>query len=418
MAMQKDYLKAGKFDTSVEVVAARPYSENRALIMLCLATIAIFSNMYATQPILPIIGHDFGLQPSEAGLTISSLVLAIAASAVFYGVLSDRIGRRPVIIGSTFGLVLPTLLCGLAPSFTFLIICRIGQGLLLPGFIATTITYLHEEFSGRRGMVVGWYTAASVMGGFTGRLQGGLITEFAGWRAAFFSFAAINLLSGFALLRYLPTSQHFALRVRAASNSRAGRGLDLSGLMACFKNRRLVAAYVLGPAIFFPFIGLFTYLPYYLTRPPFNLSTLVVSFVFVVYLIGMISAPVCGRLSDRLERPGIMALGVTLMGFGLILTLAPWLPIVFVGLIILCFGMFAAQSTNNAYIGDSVTAEQGRGSAVSLYQMFFYIGGSLGGFIPGLLWQSGGWPPVVLGCLISLTIGLAAVRHFAVNQGK
>lgn len=405
MSVQEDFRQLDKLGGQTKVAESVP-SQRVTLIMLCLATVAIFSNMYATQPILPVIGQEFGLQPSEAGLTVSAMVLAIACSAVFYGLLSDRIGRRPVIIGSTFGLALPTLLCGLAPNFAFLIVCRVVQGLLIPGFIAITITYLHEEFSGSRGMVIGWYTAASVLGGFTGRLQGGIMTDFFNWRWAFFSFALINLLSGYALARYLPPSRHFPTH----DAKKSSRGLNLSELLSCFGNRRLLGAYLLGPAIFFPFIGLFTYLPYYLSRPPFNLSTLFVSFIFVVYLIGMIAAPICGRFSDKIGRRGVMAVGVLLMAGGIGLTLTPWLPIVFTGLIFLCFGMFAAQSTNNAYIGDSVGKGQGRGSAVSLYQMFFYLGGSLGGFIPGLLWQSGGWPFLVIGCLTSLSIGLVSVR--------
>jgi YNFM family putative membrane transporter len=403
MAKREEFFRIGKAKPVETVEKAN--RERTALVVLCLATVAIFSNMYATQPILPEIGREFGLSPSEAGLTISSMVLAIAASAVFYGILSDRVGRRPVIIVTAFALTIPTLLCAVAPTFPILIACRIGQGLVIPGFIATTITYIHEEFHSWRGVAVGWYTAASVMGGFTGRLQGGLLTDFFNWRWVFFSFALINLLSGIALWRYLPTSQNFT-----RDKGQTTRRLDLSELVACFGNRRLVGAYVLGPAIFFPFIGLFTYLPYYLTRPPFNMSTLAVSFIFVVYLIGMIAAPVCGRFSDTLGRRGIMALGVLLMGTGLALTLVQALPVVFVGLLCLCFGMFTAQSTNNAYIGDSVRKGQGRGSAVSLYQLFFYTGGSFGGFVPGLLWQSSGWPLLVVGCLVSLAIGLCAVR--------
>jgi len=101
-----------------------------------------------------------------------------------------------------------------------------------------------------------------------------------------------------------------------------------------------------------------------------------------------------------------------MMAGGSGLTLTPWLITVFVGLVIMCFGMFTTQSTVNAFIGDSVKVEagQGRGSAVSLYQMSFYVGGSIGGFVPGLLWQSGGWLPVVVGCLASLMVGLVAIR--------
>ncbi len=410
MAIPESTFKLRK-DPTTNLVNEKSQQGNGPIIMLCLATVAVFSNMYATQPILPVIGQEFGLQPSEAGLTVSSMVLAVAFSAVFYGVLSDLVGRRPVIIGSTFALSIPTFLCGVAPNFLFLIICRIAQGLLIPGFVAITITYLHEEFSERRGMVVGWYTSASVLGGFTGRLQGGLMTEFVSWRFAFITFGLLNLLAAVSMVKFLPLSRNFFRQEKAPEDLGASwRGLYISSLLACLKNRRLLGTYFIGPAIFFPFIGLFTYLPYYLTRPPFNLSTLLVSFIFVVYLIGLFAPPVCGILGEKFGHKNIMGLGVALIFAGALLTLVPSLPVVFMALLILCFGMFSTQSTANAFIGDSVGKGQGRGSAVSLYQMFFYLGGSLGGFIPGLLWQSEGWFGLVAGCLVWLGIGYAAAR--------
>lgn len=384
-------------------------SETTALAVLCLAAVAIFSNMYATQPILPVIGREFGIPPSTAGLTVSSMVLAIAISAVFYGFLSDKLGRRPVIIGSTLGLCVPTLLCVFAPTFAFLLVCRVLQGLLIPGFIAVTLAYIHEEFPSRRGTAIGWYTTGTVLGGFSGRLQGGLATDFVNWRFAFFTFFLIDLAMGLALWRYLPASSNFGGRGHSQPSR---RGLALNGLLVCLKNRRLLGAYIVGPCIFFAFIGLFTYLPYYLERPPFNLSTLLVSSIFVVYLVGAISGPLSGRLGDRFGRSRLIAGGIALMIIGLILTLIPILLVTFVALLILCFGMFAVQSSTNAYIGDNVGKGEGMGSAVSLYQMFFYLGGSVGGFIPGLLWQSSGWGLVVLGCLIPLGVALWAVNTF------
>jgi YNFM family putative membrane transporter len=379
----------------------RAISKRQIMLLLCLSTIAVFSNMYATQPILPEIGREFGLQPSEAGLTISVLVLAICLSAVFYGFLIDRYGPRRVLVGSLLFLDVPTLLCAFAPAFPLLLLLRAGQGLIIPGFIAGTLSYIHVVFEKQRGMAIGWYTASTILGGFTGRLIGGLLTDFFNWRGAFVGFALLNLASYLALMYFLPESR--------SVRSTARKGLELSGITLCLKNPKLLGVYLVGASIFFPFIGLFTYLPYYLTQPPFNLSTLLVSMVFVVYLVGLFSAPVSGRISDRYGRRVVLALGLVLMGSGMTLTLVPSLPVLFAGLLINCFGMFTVQSSANALLGDNLPEGNGRGSAVALYQVFFYLGGTLGGVVPGLLWQSGGWWPVVTCCIASIGLGLAAV---------
>lgn len=385
--------------------------------LIILATIAVFSNMYITQPVLPVIGQEFGLTPAEAGLTVSSLVLAIAASSIFYGVLSDRVGRKPVMVASVLGLSIPSLLCALAPGFGWLIAFRVGQGLLIPGFTAITITYLQEEIPAeRRGMVLSYYVSASVAGGFFGRLAGGFITELAGsWRVAFICFAMLDLGLAWALWRLLPVSRHFAHAIEATTLVAQTDGPVIAArfspamLLVHLRNRPLLGVYLVGFSLMYSFLGLFTYLPYYLSRPPFGLSTLLISSVYVVYLIGIFSSPLSARLAPRLGRRGVLLRGFGLMITGVGLTLLSTLPTVLLGLVILCFGMFACQSAATALVGESVKAGSGRGSAVALYQMFFYVGAGCGGFVPGLLWQMGGWPPVVGGVMAVLLLGLGAV---------
>ena len=394
-------------------------NDTRLIIPLVLvATTAIFSNMYLTQPILPVIGADFGLSPSQAGLTVSSMVLAIAAASIFYGLLSDRIGRKPVIVASVFALTLPTILCAVAPNFPLLILFRVGQGLLIPGYTAITITYLQEEIpAGQRSMVLGYYVSGTVAGGFFGRMLGGLITDLAGsWRIAFIGMGLIDLVLGWALLRYLPASRHFQLRTVPPAEPPAGGEpeaapigrVNPAAILVHLRNPQLVQVYLIGFSLMFAFLGLFTYLPYYLLQPPFTLSTLLVSSVYVVYLVGMFSAPLSARWAARIGSRNVIKSGFSLMLAGVLLTLIPVLPVVFIGLIVLCFGMFACQSVATALVGESVKQGSGRGSAVSLYQVFFYIGGSCGGFVPGLLWQAGGWPGLLTAIVASLLLGLGA----------
>src|SRR5437870_677607 len=85
------------------------------LVTLFLAPAFIFANMYTTQSILPVLSHDFSISAPIAGLTVSVLVLAVAIGSLFYGPLSDRIGRKAVMVGASFLVIIPTLLCGFAP---------------------------------------------------------------------------------------------------------------------------------------------------------------------------------------------------------------------------------------------------------------------------------------------------------------
>ena len=87
------------------------------------------------------------------------------------------------------------------------------------------------------------------------------------------------------------------------------------------RNRRLIGAYLVGATMFFGWMGLFTYLPYLLSAPPFSLSTGPVSSVFLVYAVGVLVSPLAGRLSTRVAPTRLVAIGLTVEAIGLLATL-------------------------------------------------------------------------------------------------
>ena len=86
-----------------------------------------------------------------------------------------------------------------------------------------------------------------------------------------------------------------------------------------------------------------------------------------------------------------MAMG--LGACGMLLTLIPNLGLVVAGLAVCCSGMFVAQAAATSYIG--LAANQGKALAVGLYVTCYYVGGSVGAELPGILWRFGGWPACV-----------------------
>src|SRR5438270_6086668 len=105
--------------SGVTELSSVPHKQPRfwALVTLFFATAFIFANMYTTQAILPVFSDDFHVSAPTAGFTVSVLVLAVAVGSLFYGPLSDRVGRKPVMVGASLLLTIPTFLCGLAPNF-------------------------------------------------------------------------------------------------------------------------------------------------------------------------------------------------------------------------------------------------------------------------------------------------------------
>ena len=381
--------------------APHPVSLPRAkgtIAALNFATVAVYSDLYIPQPILPLLSKEFGVRPATAGLTISVAVLMIALVSFLYGSLSDSVGRKPVMVTSCLLLAAPTLACAFAPSFRALLFFRALQGLLMPGVTAVAVAYIGDYYSGADlGPKVGGWIAASVAGGLTGRVLSGLLAAWFNWRTPFLFFGSLTVLGAVAIARGLPSGAA-SETVRLAQAYR--------GMLAHLRHRRLVGAFLIGGTVFFAFIGVFTYLPYYLTAAPFHLSTAVVSSVYLVYSAGVLTSLAIGRLSPRFGSRNVMAAGF-LIGIGAVLaTLPHFLPTIVAALVILCVGMFTVQSTAPAFV--NANARGAKGAAGSIYVTFYYVGASLGSVLPGFALQSWGWPGVVAVCVGALVAGLLA----------
>lgn len=368
-----------------------------ALAALFLAPAFIFANMYTTQAILPVLSQDFRVSAPTAGLTVSILVLAVAIGSLFYGPISDIVGRKPVMVVASFLVLLPTLFCGLAPNFGVLVALRALQGLLMPGLTSVAIPYVNEEFDGHwRGLAMGIYVSGLVLGGLFARVGSAALTGFYNWRIALLAFVVPTLIAALMMWRFLPdTRSKQSVRGKPAQIhlDRAFLRQTLHDMYMHLHNRRLVGAFVIGFCSFFGFIGIFTYLPYYLTGPHFHLPTIALSLVFLLWLTGVFS-PVAGALAERIGSRKALAYSNSLAIIGLLITLIPILPVVIIGLSLLTIGMFSTSPCANLYLGEQATTA--KGTAASMYLSLYYLGGSIGAVVPGLALIWAGWPGVVI----------------------
>src|SRR5437868_2448661 len=204
-----------------------------ALVTLFLAPAFIFANMYTTQAILPVLSRDFHISAPAAGLTVSLLVLAVAIGSLFYGPLSDRIGRKKVMVGASFLVLIPTLLCAFAPNFAVLVVLRAMQGLLMPGLTSVAIPYVNEEFEGKgRGLAMGIYVSGLTLGGLFARVGSAALTGLYDWRIAMEVFALPTLIAAVAMWRFLPET-HSQKKVDQAGTTSTSPLLRTCGDAPC-----------------------------------------------------------------------------------------------------------------------------------------------------------------------------------------
>lgn len=363
----------------------------RAVAAVCLCGIFAFLNLYATQPLLPLFSHLFRASETMVGLTVSASTLGVAFAAPIFGAFTERLSRRRVILASILFLAVPTLLAATSPGLHTLILWRFIQGLAMPGIFATVITYVGEEWRRESiALVMSMYVSSTAMGGFLGRYAAGLIADRFGWRWSFVVLALLTLLGAALIARWLPPgSPHSA----AHPTGKSPHGLRIA--LNHFRNTRLLATFTVGFGMLFTLVATFTYVTFYLANPPFRLSTVGLSNIFAVYLLGLAVTPLGGYLIGRIGmRRGIL-LAVALCCAGALITLSHSLWIVILpGLGLVCTGVFLAQSTANSYLR-MAAPPGGRVSAAGLYLSSYYIGGTVGGVVPGWLWRIGHWPACV-----------------------
>jgi MFS transporter, YNFM family, putative membrane transport protein len=365
---------------------------------IAFAAVTAFTNLYAPQTILPLLGQEFSASPTEVGLAMTACTFAVALVAPFAGALADVLGRKRVIAAAMLVLSVPTALIAFAPDLNTLVALRFVQGLLLPPIFAVLVTYIGEEWPPSEATrMTGIYISAGSFGGFFGRFITGVMADYVGWRAAFLAEGALTLALAVGFILMLPRERQF---VRATD-----MGAALRQMLRHLRDPQLVATFAIGFGVLFNFIAAFTYINFYLAAPPFELSPTFLGSIFAIYLLGTMLAPFTGRAVAMFGRKPFVLAMLAVWLAGMALTLSAWLPTIILGLALCVVCGFYCQACSTSYV--AITAKQGASTAVGLYVTSFYVGGSVGGVLPGFAWALGHWPAVV--AVVAAMLAIMAV---------
>jgi YNFM family putative membrane transporter len=363
-------------------------------VALFLGASAMFANMYSTQAILPDVEDGLHASAAAAGLTITVVVLAVAAGGWVAGPLSDRLGRARVMAAAAVLICIPTAVAGLAPNLPALLAIRACQGFLMPGLLTVAVPYVTERFRGHAaGAAMGAYTASLVFGGLVGRVVPALVADWTSWRVGLEVLAIPTIAGALAMHVWLPRDEprHVRRELRAVVLEHARTGsLILNALAA--------------GAAFFAFVGVFTYATHRLTAPPFDLSLGGAGLVYAVWTVGAV-VPLVGHAAARVGPERLLPFLLACAGTGAALTLVDDLAAVIAGLALLAAAMFSTVTTCQLLIPRLVSHH--RGTATSLHQTIYYVLGGAGAYVPGL-WLHDGWDAVVGVCSVAVAIGAAA----------
>ncbi|KOV20932.1 MFS transporter [Streptomyces caelestis] len=372
----------------------------RMSLALFLAGVATFALLYSTQALLPLISGDFAVSAGDASWTVAAATGGLALFVLPMSALSERYGRRTVMTASLAVAVTLGLLVPFAPSLGALVALRALQGAALAGLPASATAYLAEEVTPKALVTaIGLFVAGNSVGGMSGRVITGWVAQEWGWRVAVGVIGVVAVACAVAFRLLLPAPEHFrpgSLRPRVLART-------VRDHLAHPLLRRL---YAIGALFMTVFGGVYTVIGYRLTEAPFSLPQGIVGSIFLVYLVGTVSASAAGRLVGRLGRRGALYAGGGTTAAGLLLSLAGSLPVVLLGLVLITAGFFAGHAVASSAVGK--TADVGRAQASALYQSAYYVGSSVGSTVGALAFHAGGWGGTVGVGLVAVA-GVAAI---------
>lgn len=375
----------------------------RVTLALFSAGLATFALLYCVQPILPVLSQDFGISPAESSLSLSVSTGLLALGLMFTGPLSDAIGRKPVMVVALLLAAICTLICAFMTSWQGILLMRALIGLSLSGVAAVGMTYLSEEIHPSFvAFSMGLYISGNSIGGMSGRLVTGVLTDFFSWRVSLAVIGLFALAAACMFWRILPTSQHFR------ASSLRPRTL-LINFRLHWHDKGLPLLFAEGFLLMGSFVTMFNYIGYRLLADPYHLSQAIVGLLSVVYLTGSYSSPKAGAMTSRFGRGPVLLASTLIMLIGILITALAPVAVIFIGMMLFTAGFFAAHSVASSWIGRR--ARRAKGQASSLYLFCYYVGSSVAGTLGGVFWHSFGWNGVVAFISVMLLLALLVVHY-------
>lgn len=371
----------------------------RVTLALFSAGLATFALLYCVQPILPVMSQQFEVSPATSSLSLSISTGLMALGLLVTGPLSDAIGRKSVMVTALMLAAICSLISATMTSWHGILIMRGLMGLSLSGVAAVGMTYLSEEIDARVvAFSMGLYISGNSIGGMSGRLLSGVLTDLFSWRIAVAVIGCFSLASALMFWKILPASRHFRPITLRPRNL-------LINFRLHWRDPGLPWLFAEGFLLMGAFVTLFNYIGYRLLDAPWHLSQAVVGLLSVVYLTGSWSSPKAGALTSRIGRGPVMLGATAIMLLGLLVTAFNSLWLILPGMMLFTAGFFAAHAVASGWIGPR--ARRARGQASSLYLFSYYVGSSVAGTLGGLFWHNFGWGGITLFISVLLILALA-----------
>lgn len=374
-----------------------------ATLVLTTGVAALSLNIFL--PSLPSMAAHFGVEYGAMQLSVSLYLAMTAALQLVIGPISDRYGRRPVMIGGIGVFCIATLGCLLAPNFGVFLVCRMVQAVIASGFALSRAVVRDMVGMDRAASLIGWVTMGMSIVPMVGPVLGGVLDEAFGWQASF----VILLICGAGLLALVWADQGETAQLRDTGFLAQAR--DYPALLTSQRFWGFCLAAGLASGAFFAFLGGAPYVG----TVVYGLEPDAVGLYFGAPAVGyLIGNGLSGRYSTRFGVHRMMMAGATVTTAGLALLVV--LDVAGLAPAPVFFGLMATVGIGNGLLLPSANAgmlsvrPQLAGSAAGLGGAFTIgFGAALSALAGWVLHLASGGLPLVLVMLASSAASIPCI---------
>ncbi|NIP57662.1 MAG: MFS transporter [Gemmatimonadetes bacterium] len=370
---------------------------------LWLLVFSASSQIMIISPILPQIGRELGIGDAVLGTLVSAYSMMVGIFAVISGPISDRIGRRRILLLGTGTMTVALLFHGLVAGYLSFLAVRVFAGTGGGMLSGAAVSYVGDYFPyDRRGWATGWIMSGAAFGQIAGIPLGVVLAGDMGFRTPFYLFALTMALTFLLILFRVP--QPDVKRTVGPLTVRRATGDYLEML-------RRPAISAAAVAFFLMFLGVsfyVVYLPTWLERSLGASSNEIATLFLVGGVANVITGPQAGRLSDRIGRKGIILLSC--LGLSIVMAVTTlvvaefWVayPLFFVTMVLVAMRVSPFSALLTALVQD-----ERRGALMSLTVALGQVGFAVGGALAGPLYaELGYWSNTAIGAVSVLGMGL------------
>ena len=384
---------------------------NRSTFILFWTGLVVLCSLYVTIPLLSVFASTYDLSASQAAWAGSTFSFSFAVGCLFFGAISDRYGKKKVMVIGLFCLSIVTFIIGLTNSFNQLLILRGIQGATAATFSPVALTYIGLMFPDKKKVTtIGIISSGFLMAGIVGQLISTLIESTSNWNMVFYFFSIIYLITTIFLFIILPTDH--------IKQENKDIFAVIKKFILPFKQNTLILCNSIGVMVLLSFVGMYTALGHYLNAT-FHFNDQEIFYVRAVGIFGMILSPLTGRFVQKFGMNKVLTtgllcaiIGLFFMGFSNHL----W-TIILMSILFVC-GIAIVVPSMLALVGQLGGNE--KGIATSVYTFILFIGASIGPLLATLILQTGNasLPFFVFGCLLTFGLFLSTIIHSLIRKNN